>query len=107
MASKRIVLAIVQMNLIEPDSKLIDTALHVSSKITEPGDYVDSLIAVFSMTKNDRDRGKTIITSMSEAVEKIPSPYEKASALLDIIPLALQNSDDNTSGHFTSGKPKN
>ena len=53
MASKRIVLAIVQMNLIEPDSKLIDTALHVSSKITEPGDYVDSLIAVFSMTKND------------------------------------------------------
>ena len=96
MASKRIVLAIVQMNLIEPDSKLIDTALHVSSKITEPGDYVDSLIAVFSMTKNDRDRGKTIITSMSEAVEKIPSPYEKASALLDIIPLALQNSDDDT-----------
>ena len=96
MASKRIVLAIVQMNLIEPDSRLIDTAMQISSKITEPVDYVDSLIAVFSMTKNDRDRGKTIITCMSEAVEKIPSPYEKASALLDIIPLALQNSDDDT-----------
>ncbi len=96
MASKRIVLAIVQMNVIEPDNKLFDVALQVSSKITEPVDYVDSLIAVFSMTSNDRDRGKTIVTRMSEAVERIPSPYEKASALLDIIPLALQNSDDDT-----------
>jgi tetratricopeptide (TPR) repeat protein len=96
MASKRIVLAIVRMNVIEPDSELINVALQVSSKITEPVEYVDSLIAVFSMTKNDRDRGKTILTSMSEAVERIPSPYEKASALLDIIPLALQNGDDDT-----------
>jgi len=96
MASKRIVLAIVQMNVIEPDSELINVALQVSSKITEPVEYVDSLIAVFSMTKNDRDRGKTIVTCMSEAVERIPSPYEKASTLLDIIPLALQNSDDDT-----------
>lgn len=96
MASKRIVLAIVQINAIEPDSELINVALTVSSKITEPVDYVDSLIAVFSMTRNDRDRGKTIITCMSEAVERIPSPYEKASALLEIIPLALQNSDDDT-----------
>jgi tetratricopeptide (TPR) repeat protein len=96
MARKRIVLAIVQMNVIEPDSEFINVALEVSSKITEPVDYIDSLIAVFSMTNNDRDRGKTIVTCMSEAVERIPSPYEKASALLDIIPLALQNSDDDT-----------
>jgi len=96
MASKRIVLAIVRMNVIEPDSELINVALQVSSKITEPVEFVDSLIAVFSMTKNDRERGKTILISMSEAVERIPSPYEKASALLDIIPLALQNSDDDT-----------
>jgi tetratricopeptide (TPR) repeat protein len=96
MARKQIVLAIVQMNVIEPDSELINVALQVSSKITEPVDYVESLIAIFSMTMNDRDRGKTIVTCMSEAVERIPSPYEKASALLDIIPLALQNSDDDT-----------
>jgi hypothetical protein len=96
MASKRIVLAIVRMNVIEPDRELINVALQVSSKITEPVEFVDSLIDVFSMTKNDRDRGKTIVISMSEAVERIPSPYEKASALLDIIPLALQNSDDDT-----------
>jgi tetratricopeptide (TPR) repeat protein len=96
MVSKRIVLAIVRMNAVEPDSELINTAFQVSSKITEPVEYVDSLIAVFSMTKDDRERGKKILTCMSEAVDRIPSPYEKASALLDIIPLALQNSDDDT-----------
>ena len=98
MASKRIVLAIVRMNAVEPNSELINTAFQVSSKITEPVEYVDSLIAVFSMTKNDRDRGKKILTCMSEAVDRIPSPYEKASALLEIIPLALQNSDDDSPG---------
>jgi len=95
-ASKRIVLAIVRMNTVEPDSELINIAFQVSSKITEPVEYVDSLIAVFSMTKNDRGRGKKILSCMSEAVDRIPSPYEKASALLDIIPLALQNSDDDS-----------
>jgi tetratricopeptide (TPR) repeat protein len=98
MASKRIVLAIVRMNAVEPDSELINTAFQVSSKITEPVEYVDSLIAVFSMTKNDRDLGKKILTCMSEAVDRIPSPYEKASALLEIIPLALQNSEDDSPG---------
>jgi hypothetical protein len=94
MARKRIVLSIVQMNFVQPDSELITVALNVSSKISDPVEYVDSLIAIFSMTKNDRDQGKKILAGMSDAVERIPSPYEKASALLDIIPLALQNSDD-------------
>jgi hypothetical protein len=48
------------------------------------------------MIKNDRDQSNILLKSLTEIVEKIPSPYEKASALLDIIPLALQNSDDDT-----------
>ena len=93
-ASKRIVLAIVRLNAIEPENNLIDIALDVSLKIAEPGEYVESLIAVFSMAKNDRDLADKILTNMSQAVEKIPSPYEKASALLDIIPLIMQNSSE-------------
>ena len=96
MASKRFVLAIVRINIIDPDSDLINVALQVSSLITEPVEYVDSLIAVFSMTKNDKEMENKILTSISAAVERIPSPYEKASALLDIIPLALQSSNDGT-----------
>ena len=86
--------AIVRLNEIRPDSEFITIALEVSSKIAEPGEYVDSLIAVFSMAKNDKERSQEILARLSQAVEKIPSPYEKASALLDIIPLLMQNSEE-------------
>ena len=94
MASKRIVLAIVRLNVIRPDSAFITIALEVSSKIADPVEYVDSLIAVFDMAKNDKKMASEILSLMSHAVEKIPSPYEKASALLEIIPLLMQNSDE-------------
>jgi hypothetical protein len=93
-ASKRIVLAIVRLNEIQPDSAFITIALEVSSKIADPVEYVDSLIAVFNMVKNDRKNADEILARMSQAVEKIPSPYEKASALLEIIPLLMQNNDE-------------
>ena len=93
---KRIVLAIVQLNLVKSDSEMIRLASEVASKIADPVEYLDSLIAVFSMIKNDKDQSKILLKHLAEAVERIPSPYEKASALLDIIPLTLQNSDDDT-----------
>ncbi|MCX6684526.1 MAG: hypothetical protein NTZ37_07360 [Methanoregula sp.] len=96
MTRKRIVLAIVQLNMVMPDSELISVASEVASKIADPVEYVDSLISVFSMIKNDRNQCRILLTQLAEAVERIPSPYEKASALLDIIPLALQNSEDDT-----------
>jgi hypothetical protein len=93
-ASKRIVLAIVRLNAIRPDSAFITIALEVSSKIVDPVEFVDSLIAVFDIAKNDKTMASEILSRMSHAVEKIPSPYEKASALLEIIPLLMQNSDE-------------
>jgi hypothetical protein len=75
---------------------MIRLASEVASKIADPVEYLDSLIAVFSMIKNDKDQSKILLKHLAEAVERIPSPYEKASALLDIIPLTLQNSDDDT-----------
>ena len=91
---KRIVSAIVQLNAVKPDSELIAIASDISSKIEDPVEYIDSLIALFSMIKNDRGQSNILLKHLAEVVEKIPSPYEKASALLDIIPLALQNPDD-------------
>ena len=91
---KRVISAIVRLNETEPDPGLAQCALHVVSKVTDPVEYIESLNAVFNMIRNDRDRCNQIVTWMSEAVDRIPSPYEKASALLDIIPLAMQSSDD-------------
>jgi tetratricopeptide (TPR) repeat protein len=93
---KRIVFAIVQLNAVKPDSELIRIASDVATKITDPVEYIDSLVAVFSMIKKDRDQSNILLKNLAEAVERIPSPYEKASALLDIIPISLQNSDDDT-----------
>jgi hypothetical protein len=48
------------------------------------------------MVRGDRIRGSELLRYMTDAVEKISSPYEKVSTLLDIIPLAIQSTEDDT-----------
>jgi hypothetical protein len=93
---KRIISAIVRLNAVSPDNDLINRSLDVASKITDPVEYIDSLNAVFTMVRSDQDRRTRIITYMTEAAERIHSPYEKASAFLDIISLSMQNDNDRT-----------
>jgi hypothetical protein len=95
-ARRQMVFAIVRLNATVPESRWVDTALQVIRKITDPVEYINSLIAVYSMIRGDRDRGSELLGYMTEAAEKISSPYEKVSTLLDIIPLAIQCSDDET-----------
>jgi hypothetical protein len=95
-ARRQLVFAIVRLNTIAPDEDLIPTALGIVEKISEPVEYINSLMAIYSMVRHDKNRCNELLHHMSEAVEKISSPYEKASTLLDIIPLALQNCDDDT-----------
>jgi hypothetical protein len=93
-ARRQIVFAIVRLNTILPEPRWVDTALQVVRKIADPIEYINSLIAVYSMIRGDRERGNELVGYMTEAVEKISSPYEKISTLLDIIPLAIQNTHD-------------
>ncbi len=94
-ARKQIVFAIVSMNTCTPDDSLFSIAFNIVSKIREPVDYINSLIALSRMVIQDNDRCAELLTLMMEAAEKIPSPYDRASILLDIFPLALQcNNED-------------
>jgi hypothetical protein len=95
-ARRQIVFAIVRLNTMMPESRWVDTALQVVGKIADPIEYINSLIAVYSMIRGDRTRGNELLHYMTEAVEKISSPYEKVSTLLDIIPLAIQSTDGDT-----------
>ena len=88
------VLAIVSLNTTTPDNSLVTIAFNIVSKIKEPVDYINSLIAMSRMTDNDNDRCAELLTLMMEAAEKIPSPYERASILLEIVPLAIKCSKD-------------
>ena len=95
-ARRQIVFAIVRLNAIMPESRWVDIALQVVRKIADPIEYINSLIAVYSMIRGDPARGTELIQYMTDAVEKISSPYEKVTTLLDIIPLAIQSTDGDT-----------
>jgi len=92
-ARRQIVFAIVRLNAIMPESRWVDSALQVVRKIADPIEYINSLIAVYSMIRGDQARGAELLSYMTEAAEKIASPYEKVSTLLEIIPLAIQSPD--------------
>ena len=96
LARRQIVFAIARLNAIQPESRWADIALQVVRKIAEPIEYINSLIAIYSMIHGDKTRENEILRSMTDAVDKITSPYEKVSTLLDIIPLAIQSTDEDT-----------
>jgi hypothetical protein len=95
-ARRQIVFAIVRLNTILPEPRWVDSALQVVRKIADPIEYINSLIAIYSMIRGDRERANELLGYMTEAVEKIASPYEKVSTLLEIIPLAIQSTDGDT-----------
>ncbi|MDD1689488.1 MAG: hypothetical protein LUQ66_02400 [Methanoregula sp.] len=91
---RQMVHAIVRLNAINPDTKWYTIAVQIVQKITDPVEYVNSLISVHNMVRLDKDRCRELIKFMEDAADKITSPYEKASILLNIIPLTMQNTDD-------------
>lgn len=91
---RQMVHAIVRLNSVNPDTKWYTIAVQIVQKITDPVEYVNSLISVHNMVRQDKDRCRELIKFMEDAVDKITSPYEKASMLLNIIPLTMQNADD-------------
>ncbi|MCK9631303.1 MAG: hypothetical protein M0R30_06635 [Methanoregula sp.] len=91
---RQIVHAIVRLNTINPDTKWYTIAVQIVQKITEPVEYVNSLISVHNMVRQEKVRCRELIKFMEDAAEKITSPYEKASVLLNIIPLTMQNADN-------------
>jgi hypothetical protein len=90
---RQIVFAIVRQNTIKPDPLWYSMALKVVQKITDPVEYINSLLAIYSMARQDKAHCSDLLQYMENAVDRISSPYEKASALLNIVPLALQNAD--------------
>jgi hypothetical protein len=91
---RQMVFAIVRLDAIRPDEKWYTTALEIVGKIGEPVEYVNSLIAIYNMVRQDKERCRELLNYMEDAVDKITSPYEKASIILTIVPLTIQNFDD-------------
>ncbi|WP_321504747.1 hypothetical protein [uncultured Methanoregula sp.] len=87
---RQIILSIVRLNSVAPENKWKQVALDIIQKITDPIEYISSLVAVFNMFSHDKERCNDLLNIMTVAIEKIPSPYERASTIIDLIPLAIQ-----------------
>jgi len=88
-----IVHAISQLNTIHPDTKWQRIGFDTASKISEPVNYVNTMILVHAMIPHNSELSQDILHNMESASETITSPYEHSSVLLSMIPHALQNTD--------------
>lgn len=94
LARRQIVIALVSLNAADPKEEWLNTAFLIVQKISDPVEYIHALISVFGMMRQNKDRCNELLQNMTLAAERIPSPYMKASILLDIVPLALSDGGD-------------
>jgi hypothetical protein len=93
-ARRQIVIGLVSLNAADPKEEWINTAFTIVQKISNPVEYIHALISVYGMIRQNKHRCNEFIQQMTQAADRIHSPYEKASVLLDIVPLALQDCND-------------
>jgi len=91
---RQVVFTIVRLNTLHPDPQWYSIALQIAQRITDPVEYVNSLVSIYTMTRENQSRCRELIKTMEGAIDRISSPYEKSSMLLTIIPLTISNSDE-------------
>ncbi|HZD43221.1 MAG TPA: hypothetical protein VE134_04110, partial [Methanomicrobiales archaeon] len=93
---RQLVLAIVSIQAISPRDEYIDMMLDLVEQIQEPTEYVNALVAIFPLVIQSA-KGKGILRSIYQGIMDIPLPYDRASMLLDVIPLAETYGEKNDS----------
>lgn len=89
---RKIISVIVMVNTLLPEKMRMDLILEVISNVSDPIEYVNALISAYNL--EHENRGKNTVRHISEAIEKISSPYDQSRLILKIVPLAVQNGED-------------
>ncbi len=89
---RQIVSAIVGLDNLLPEKMRMDLILEVIANVSDPIEYVKALISAYALERENQ--GKNTLRHISEAIEKIESPYDKSLLILKIVPLAVQNGED-------------
>ncbi len=84
---RQIVLSVVSIQALNPRDEYIDMTLDLVKQIQDPIEYVNALVAIFPIVIQSA-KGKGILSSIYQGILDIPLPYDRASMLLDVIPLA-------------------
>lgn len=90
----QIVSAIVSMNGILPDDKRTTLIINILAKLSDPREYIKAFIAAQSLFREDKDIFNLSLRQISEAIERIDSPYDQALLILETVPLTLKNNDN-------------
>jgi len=91
---RQIVIALVSLNATNPREEWLDSAFTIVQKINDPVEYIHAMISVYGMVRQHKNRCGELLHNMITAASRIPSPYVKATLLLDVLPLALNDCDD-------------
>ncbi|PKG33773.1 hypothetical protein [Methanoregula sp.] len=92
-ARRQVIKTIVRFNTIRPESRWFTTAFQIAQKIKDPAEYANSLISLYRMIRTDTEKRRDLIRAMEAAADTVITPYEKASVILSIVRLTLQNAD--------------
>ena len=92
----QIVFAAANLYAFDPNEELIIIATQVAAKIADPVEYTHSLMAIYNMNEGNNILRNEILNQMILAVDKISSPYNKVTILLEIFPLSLSEHNNKT-----------
>ncbi len=84
----QLVLSIVSLHGVNRNVENVPRAMAIIEGIGNPEDYIEALIAVSNMVRDDTGSCREILRLVSRSIEAIPSPYERGTALLNVIPIA-------------------
>ncbi|NLX50064.1 MAG: hypothetical protein GXY82_09410 [Methanospirillum sp.] len=84
----QLVLSIVSINAVNRTPDHVPRAMAIIEGIESPADYIEALIAVSNMVRENAGACREILRLVSRSIEAIPSPYERGTALLNVIPIA-------------------
>jgi tetratricopeptide (TPR) repeat protein len=91
----QLVLSIVSLNSTNQNPENITRAMQIVSEIRTPEHYIEALIAISNMVRHDPVKCRDILRAVAASIQTIVSPYERAIALLDVVPIA------ESSGEYT------
>lgn len=92
LVSRQMVAAIIRTGNLLPEKIRMNLILEIIAYVSDPIEYVTALISAYRL--DGEDRGSATLRHISEAIGKIDSPYNQALLILKLVPLAVQNGED-------------